>query len=119
MKSLFLLLISLLVSGLLCAYSHAQSAPSGSSITGSVRDSTSRKSLDFITINLMEGNKALKADFTKADGSFSFQKLKRSQYSVVIVGLGYKTKTIAVDLSDSTKNVVDLGVINISATVIG
>ncbi|MCE7065626.1 outer membrane beta-barrel family protein [Dyadobacter sp. CY326] len=119
MKSLFLFLIAMLISGLLCTVSRGQSAVSGGAITGVIRDSTNQKPLDFITVNLMEGDKAIKADFTKTDGSFSFQKLRPSKYSVVIVGVGYKTKTIAADLSDSIKNAVDLGKIDLNSTVIG
>jgi hypothetical protein len=121
MKTLFLFFLSILISGLLCtgSASFAQPLSVGSKITGVVKDSASKKPLDFITINLMLDNAAIKADFTKTDGSFSFQKLKPTKYAVVIVGVGYRTKTISVDLSDSTKNVVDLGSVEIGSSVIG
>lgn len=122
MRTLFLFFLSALISGLVCitSLSFGQSLPfAGGQISGVVADSSSKKPLDFVTINLMIGSTAIKADFTKTDGSFSFQKLKPAKYSVVIVGVGYKTKTIAADLSDSTKTEVKLGSIDISPAVVG
>lgn len=122
MKTLLLFLFSILFSGLVCISqaSFGQTAtPGGAKISGIVADSVSKKPLDFVTVNLMAGNTAVKADFTKTDGSFVFRDVKPAKYSVVIVGVGYQTKMIAVDLSDSTRKTVELGSVDISSNVIG
>jgi ferric enterobactin receptor len=122
MKTLLLILISILVSGLICI-SHAsfgQTINTGSRISGFVADSSNKKALDYITVNLMtDKTTAIKADFTKTDGSFEFKNLKPLKYSIVIVGVGYKTKTVVADLSDSTKQSIELGSISISPSVTG
>lgn len=119
MKTFLQFVISVLISGLVCTGPIFGQTLSGSQISGIVTDSLSKKPLDFITVNLMLGSTAVKADFTKTDGSFTFQKLKPAKYSVVIVGVGYRSKTINADLSDSTKNAIDLGNIDISLSVVG
>jgi ferric enterobactin receptor len=121
MKTLLQLLMSALITGLVCVTpSFAQAPKGGSRITGIIADSASAKPLDFITLNLMKDkNTAVKADFSKSDGSFVFQNLKPMKYTLALVAVGYKGKTIEVDLSDSTRQSVDLGTISISQSVVG
>lgn len=121
MKTLLQLLMSALITGLICVTPCFAQAPTGGSrITGIIADSTSAKPLDFITLNLMKDkNTAVKADFSKSDGSFVFQNLKPMKYNLVLVAVGYKSKTIEVDLTDSTRKSVDLGTISISQNVVG
>jgi ferric enterobactin receptor len=121
MKTLLQLFMSLLVSGLVCCQgSFAQTAPKGGSIKGIVADSATGKALDFITLNLMKDKTtAVKADFSKADGSFVFQNLKPMKYALVLVGVGYENKSIDVDLTDSTRQQIDLGNITISPQAVG
>lgn len=121
MKTLLQLLMSALVTGLICVNeTFAQAPATGGRITGIVADSASAKPLDFITLNLMKDKTtAVKADFSKADGSFVFQNLKPLKYKLVLVAVGCKSKTIDVDLSDSTRQNVDLGTITISPNVVG
>ncbi|KAA0989597.1 outer membrane beta-barrel family protein [Dyadobacter aurulentus] len=120
MKSLLLILLTLLLSGLLCIQNTFGQASSDRHVRGTVADSVSGKSMDFITVNLMVDKvTAVKADFTKEDGSFVFKKLKPGKYTVVVVGVGYKTKTLPADLSDSTKSSVDLGRIQLSPNTVG
>ncbi|MEO6288084.1 MAG: outer membrane beta-barrel protein [Dyadobacter sp.] len=122
MKTLLLVLVSFLFSGLVCV-SHAsfgQTINTGSRISGFVADSSNNKALDYITVSLMtDKTTAIKADFTKTDGSFVFKNLKPLKYSIVIVGVGYKTKTVVADLSDSTKQSMELGSISISPSITG
>jgi hypothetical protein len=60
--------------------------------------------MDYITINLLSEQKAaVKAAFTKPDGSFVLDRLKPGRYVLVAVGVGYKQKMIQVDLSDTTR----------------
>src|SRR4051794_8229139 len=119
MKTLLPFILSLLISGLTCVKtSFAQSV--GARITGVVSDSASSKPMDFITVNLMvDKTTAVKADFTKTDGTFSFTNLKPAKYSVVLVGVGYQNKIIEADLSDSTKKELNLGQISLSSTSVG
>ncbi|MCE6992433.1 outer membrane beta-barrel family protein [Dyadobacter sp. CY323] len=121
MKTLLLFILSLLISGLICIKtSSAQSVPAGGHIKGIVTDSANNKPMDFITVNLMvDKTTALKADFTKTDGTFAFGKLKPAKYTVVIVGVGYKTKMLEADLSDSSKIGLDLGTVSLTSTVVG
>lgn len=113
--------MSILIPGLICCQdSFAQVAPAGGSIKGIVADSASGKTLDFITINLMKDKTtAVKADFSKGDGSFVFANLKPMKYMVVLVGVGYKSRSIDVDLTDSTRRHVDLGQVTISPQAVG
>lgn len=121
MKTLLQLLMSVLISGLICNHEAlAQATSAGASIKGIVTDSASTKTLDFITLNLMKDkNTALKADFSKADGTFLFQNLKSGKYTLVLVGVGYKTKSVDVDLTDSARQQLDLGSIAISQQAVG
>ncbi|MCE7058860.1 outer membrane beta-barrel family protein [Dyadobacter sp. CY343] len=121
MKSLLLFLLSLLLSGLICIQdSLGQSVLSGRQVRGIVTDSLSGKSMDFITVNLLVDKViAVKADFTKEDGSFVFDKLKPANYTVAIVGVGYGAKLLTADLSDSTQSVIDLGRIKLSPNTVG
>jgi ferric enterobactin receptor len=97
-----------------------QGAATDYRIIGIVTDSSSQKKLDFITVNLMQDkNTVVKADYTKEDGSFAFSGLKPQKYSVVIVGVGYKNKLVAADLTDSVGKVLDLGIVQIGQQAVG
>ncbi|GGC01048.1 outer membrane beta-barrel family protein [Dyadobacter sediminis] len=122
MKTIFSYLFFLLIYGLVCLSKPAlgQTVHSGSTISGVVKDSVTGKPLDYITINLMtDKDVALKADFTKTDGSFAFRNLKPIKYTVVIVGVGYRNKSVEADLSDSTKRITELGPVFIAPSVTG
>ena len=98
----------------------AQNPVVGYKIIGYIADSASQKKLDFITVNLMtDKNTVVKVDYSKEDGSFTFSGIKPVKYAVVIVGVGYRTKTIEADLSDSTQKVLDLGMVAIGAATVG
>lgn len=118
MKIINLFLVSVL---LLCAYSSvAQKQPAGYSIRGIIADSAGRKSLTFITVNLMKGlDTVLKIDYSKEDGSFAFTELDAGNYSLAIVGVGYRSKRMSVDLTDSLQKTKELGTIVLSPDVVG
>ncbi|GAB2790374.1 outer membrane beta-barrel family protein [Rhabdobacter roseus] len=98
----------------------AQSTPVAASLTGSVADSASGKKLDFITVHLLTGpGTPAKVDYTKADGTFTFTGLAPARYVVSVVGVGYLTKNLPVDLTDSTQRRVDLGRIDLSPATVG
>lgn len=98
----------------------AQISDKNYSITGFVSDSTTQKKLDFITVNLLsDQGTPLKADYTKTDGSFSFSVLQSQKYTVVLIGVGYKSKSIIVDLTDSKKQSADLGILLLTPQTVG
>ena len=81
-------------------------------ISGIIADSASKKALDYVTISLKtDKNLPVRAALSRTDGSFLFSNLKPSKYVVSIVSVGYKTQSLQVDLSDSTKQVKELGTI--------
>jgi len=98
----------------------AQNVSADRKITGFISDSVSHKKQDFITVNLMtDKSTVVKVDYTKEDGSFIFSGLKPRKYEVVIVGVGYKDKIVTADLSDSTRQLVNLETILISPATVG
>ncbi|WP_159471459.1 outer membrane beta-barrel family protein [Dyadobacter sp. 3J3] len=108
--------------GLLSVYqlATAQSSDKIYSIKGIVSDSVSQKKLDFITVNLLSDKGIpIKADYTKTDGSFSFTTLPFQKYAIVLIGVGYKNKTINIEFSDSTKRNVDLGKLILTSQSVG
>ncbi|HEY0667860.1 MAG TPA: DUF2012 domain-containing protein [Sphingobacteriaceae bacterium] len=103
---------------LICCLTLGGYAQSSSSINydvkGLIADSVTHKPLDFVTVGLKtDKNTPLKSALTKSDGSFSFSDIKQGKYLITIVSAGYQPKIITVDLTDSTKKLKDLGIINI------
>lgn len=85
-------------------------------IKGIIADSAGHKTLDFVTVGLKsDKNMPIRSVLTKSDGSFTFSNIKPGKYLVTAVSVGYQSKTIPVDLTDSTKKLRNLGTINISA----
>jgi ferric enterobactin receptor len=120
MKKLLQTLSIMICSYLLVANASAQTKPTGLQIKGFVRDSISQKPIDFITVNLLKDkNVPVKVDYTKADGAFLFAGMKPHKYYLVIGGVGFKTKTIQTDLTDSSKTVLDLGNILVAENTLG
>lgn len=120
MKKLLQKISLMLCSYFLVAYAVAQTKPTGLQIKGSVTDSVSQKPIDFITVNLLKDkNVPVKVDYSKTNGSFEFTGLKPYKYYLVIGGVGFKSKTIQADLSDSTMTVLNLGNILIAENTTG
>ncbi|MCF0056234.1 outer membrane beta-barrel family protein [Dyadobacter sp. CY356] len=104
----------------ICTNNFAQTSAKTYRISGFVSDSIAQKKLDYITVNLLsEKGIPVKADYTKSDGSFSFPALQPLKYSIVLVGVGYKNKTVLVDLTDSTKQQSDLGILLLTPQTVG
>lgn len=104
----------------ICTKNFAQTSSKTYAIAGFIGDSITQKKLDFITVNLLsEKGIPVKADYTKSDGSFSFSALQPLKYSVVFVGVGYKNKTVLVDLTDSTELNSDLGILFLTPQTVG
>ncbi|GAB4026971.1 TonB-dependent receptor [Spirosoma gilvum] len=118
MKTINLFLILLL---LLCYHIGVAQNQSGAySIRGIISDSVNHKALTFMTVNLLKGsNTTVKVDYSKEDGSFAFSGLEAGNYSLAIVGVGYKPKRISVELTDSLQKVADLGTVTLSPDMVG
>lgn len=64
-------------------------------------------------------NSVLKVDYSKEDGSFSFVGLEAGNYSLAMAGVGYKTKRIRVELTDSLHRTIDLGIVPLGSDIVG
>ncbi|QIP15175.1 TonB-dependent receptor [Spirosoma aureum] len=118
MKILTLLWVSILLLGLHVAV--AQKNAGSYSIHGIIADSASHKPLIFMTVHLLKGSDlALKVDYSRADGSFSFTGLQAGTYSLAIQGVGYKTRKIPVELTDSVQKTVELGIVALPPDMMG
>ena len=69
-------------------------------------DSASGQPLEFITVTLLKDQKAVKGDYTKTNGEFSFTGLTPARYEVQVTGVGYRTHTLPVDITDRS---LDMG----------
>ena len=80
-------------------------------IKGMVADSASQKSLDYITLGLKnDKSELLKTGLTKADGSFSFSDIAQGKYSLSIIAMGYKPRSISIELIENK----DIGTVYLS-----
>ncbi|HCN84356.1 MAG TPA: TonB-dependent receptor, partial [Sphingobacteriaceae bacterium] len=112
-RSFFILLACFTI----CFSAIAQTAVPDYSVKGTVIDSVSQKPMDMVTVSLKNAAKqAIKAIVTKSDGSFSFEKLPAGKYTVTVVSLGFRSKTLPADLSGTSKQ-ADLGKILLSTVV--
>jgi outer membrane receptor protein involved in Fe transport len=103
MKTMFLLL---LCSFSFCFISNAQ-APITASIKGTAIDSLSKKGQDYITAALKKDNETVKTALTNADGTFELKKVAPGKYTLILVAMGYNSKTIPVEVKEN--KVYDLG----------
>lgn len=89
-----------------CFLSKAQT-PAEASIKATVIDSASKKGQDYITAALKKDGETIKTTLTNAEGSFELKKVPLGKYSLIVVAMGYSSKTIAVDIKEN--KVYDLG----------
>jgi outer membrane receptor protein involved in Fe transport len=84
-------------------------------VNGIATDSLSKQPLGYITIHLRnEAKQLMHTAVTKTDGIFRFEKLPSGKYLLAMISVGFKPKTLPVDLTDHTKTSIDLGSIAIS-----
>lgn len=75
-------------------------------LKGSIVDSATHNALGLITLKLNNNEgETIRTAVTKEDGSFAFSMLLQLNYHVVIIGIGYQSKTITLNLQENT----DLG----------
>ncbi|RYE19951.1 MAG: TonB-dependent receptor [Sphingobacteriales bacterium] len=78
----------------------AQNQQVNYAISGSVVDSATQKPVDYATISLnTTAGLPVKASYTKANGSFSLDKVAAGKYSLSVVNIGYGTKTVAIEVA--------------------
>ncbi|MFA6945899.1 MAG: carboxypeptidase regulatory-like domain-containing protein, partial [Pedobacter sp.] len=116
-RSIFFISLCFLLSALIfLAFSTGVSAQTSYEIKGIVKDSVSKKALDYITIGLKnDKNEPLKTSLTKDDGSFAIADIKTGKYVLSVIAMGYKLKTINLTLAGNS----DLGTIYIVPQVTG
>ncbi|MCF0072844.1 TonB-dependent receptor [Dyadobacter sp. CY261] len=89
-------------------------------LSGKVADSTSQQALEFVTVSLIsDSSQTMKADYSKADGSFLLADIKPGVYSLVLTMVGYKTVIMPIILNDSVGMGRDLGVVLLVPQAIG
>jgi hypothetical protein len=86
---------------------NAQAPPETSSIKGNVIDSNSKKGLDYITAALKKESVTIKTALSKTDGSFLLEKVAPGNYTLVIVAMGFNSKSIPVVVKEN--RVYDVG----------
>ncbi|TDO21749.1 outer membrane beta-barrel family protein [Pedobacter duraquae] len=82
-------------------------------LKGLVVDSVSKKPQDYITAVLKKENIGIKTALTEPNGTFTMSKVAVGKYDLVIVAMGFKAKTIPIDVKENI--VYDLGKLIISA----
>lgn len=103
MKALFLVPF---LSIFLFFNSNAQMAAEAG-IKGIVVDSVSKKGQDYITAALKKDNETLRTTLTNSDGSFEIKKVSMGKYTLIIVAMGYSSKSIPIEIKEN--KIYDLG----------
>jgi len=93
--------------------SSAQVSTETSSIKGIVIDSASKKGQDYITAALKKENVTIKTAVSKSDGSFLIEKVVPGKYTLVVVAMGFSSKSIPLEVS--SPKVYDLGKITLAS----
>jgi len=100
----YISLITVITGGMLLTVKPACAQVKLYQISGTVADSATRRPLDLITVNLKNDKMVpVQAKLTGTDGSFVLKGLPSSKYMLTIVAVGYQTKTIRIDVTDSSK----------------
>ena len=85
-------------------------------IKGKVIDTESNESIPFANIALMEGDNIITGTVTDGGGSFKLEQVETGNYNITVSFLGYEPSTIK-DISISKNaRVVDLKLVNLSAS---
>ncbi len=78
------------------------------SVSGSVIDSATKKTIDFMTIALKKDNSVIKTMVVNAAGNFNFEKIAHGKYTLTAIAIGYNAKNIPVEITSAHEN-SDLG----------
>lgn len=86
-----------------------------SDLTGRVLDSVGNKALEYVTVNINQGDEVVKSVLTDVKGAFKVSGLAAGQYTVALVAIGYDAKVLPIQIDGDTPT-LDLGDIKISAS---
>jgi outer membrane receptor protein involved in Fe transport len=92
---------------MLCAYT--SSAQNNGSITGHIYDQKLNENLPFVTIAVKDNDQVITGELTDDNGKFTIKNLPIKPYTIEVAFIGYKTFTVAADLTQ--KKDIDLGTI--------
>ncbi len=82
----------------------------GLQLTGLIKDSTTHDPAPFVSLSLKcDSPSSLRSTVTGPDGSFSFTGLDRHLYHLTLSSVGYKSRVVNIDLTDTTRQSWDLG----------
>lgn len=104
------------ICGCITAIALSQTPTGNITLKGLVTDSATQKPLSYITLSLKDSlaQQTVKSGLTKNDGTFELNQLAAKTYRLVLIAVGYQTKTIVVN-KDNNK-VIDLGTLTLSTT---
>ncbi|MBC5772461.1 TonB-dependent receptor [Pontibacter sp. KCTC 32443] len=113
MKQHLLLALCLLIS----SFAWAQSPAATGTIKGIVQDSTTLKSVGYVTVILTHPGKTepIKSTFTKDNGSFEFTGVPLAKYKLIFSFVGYKLETTEITL-DAGNTTADIGKISLASS---
>ncbi|MGC4021612.1 MAG: TonB-dependent receptor [Cyclobacteriaceae bacterium] len=116
MKSLLAVLSSLIIS--VAAYAQPPALVASGKITGVVIDSTSNAGVEFANVALLDAktHQAVNGNVCDDKGKFEITKIANGDYILVISFIGYKNKTMPIQISDK-KNDINLGNVQLSPSV--
>ncbi|WP_048905901.1 outer membrane beta-barrel protein [Pedobacter sp. V48] len=95
--------------------SAAQTITPNFSVTGKLMDSLTNKPAGWATINIIGTTNAIvKTGISDSTGIFILSQIPSGTYKLEIVSVGYKPKTFAISLQDTTKQQVNQGLVLLS-----
>lgn len=104
--------LSLFIFWLLPSFSYAQKVLT---VKGKVIDSASGLPVSYVTISLRnQSGVVIKSILNKEDGSFLLENTKRGNYLIIILAVGYRSKSVLAELNDSLTYQANIGDILIS-----
>ncbi|MEO5563157.1 MAG: TonB-dependent receptor [Chitinophagaceae bacterium] len=119
MRTLFLSCVVLILAILFFnTKANSQTEQRSFQISGTIADSATQDSLPYITVSLKNSNnETVKVAPTQVNGYFEFAGLQRLLYHLTASSVGYSSKTIIIDLTDTTRQSMDLGLILITSEI--
>lgn len=97
------LLLLLLISN--CTFLLAQTNENQGIINGKVIDKTTKQSIPYVNVSVMEGAKLITGGITQENGNFTIKGLALKKYTIEIQFIGYKKVTQEVTLTENNKTV--------------
>ena len=105
-------LILTAICGCMAFFALSQPITGPATVKGLVVDSATNKPLSYITLSLKDSvtQQVIKSSLTKTDGTFELSQLPVKSYQLMLIAVGYQSKTITVPaFSTSARPVIDLG----------